>query len=218
MRNTSAGVEIELDGPAPALEAFAAALRLEAPPLARIDRIESLPQAAAGFTAFAILDSHDQPGAFQPISPDVGLCDDCLRELFDPADRRYRYPFINCTNCGPRFTIITDIPYDRPNTTMAGFPHVPGVRRRVRRPARPALPCPADRLPGLRAADLAGDAAASRAGGVSRRWPKRAGCCGTAGSWPSRGWAASTWPATPPTTGQWPSCAGASCASTRPSP
>ena len=125
VRNTAAGVEIELDGTAPALEAFAAALRLETPPLARIDRVESLPQAASGFTAFTILDSHDEPGAFLPISPDVGLCEDCRRELFEPKDRRYRYPFINCTNCGPRFTIITAIPYDRPNTTMAGFPMCP---------------------------------------------------------------------------------------------
>ena len=125
VRNTAAGVEIELDGTVPALEAFAAALRLETPPLARIDRVESLPQAASGFTAFTILDSHDEPGAFLPISPDVGLCEDCRRELFEPKDRRYRYPFINCTNCGPRFTIIRDIPYDRPLTSMAGFPMCP---------------------------------------------------------------------------------------------
>ena len=78
-----------------------------------------------GFTEFTILDSVAQAGEFQPISPDISLCDDCRRELFDPSDRRYRYPFINCTNCGPRFTIIKDIPYDRPFTTMAPFEMCP---------------------------------------------------------------------------------------------
>ena len=122
VRNTSAGVDIEVDGPREALAAFARALREEAPALARIDSLEVTERAPNGFAGFTIVASAPVPGAFQPISPDVSLCDDCRRELFDPADRRYRYPFINCTNCGPRFTIIRDIPYDRPQTTMAGFP------------------------------------------------------------------------------------------------
>jgi len=123
--NTSSGVDIEADGPAGALADFAAALRDELPPLARIDRFDAAPRPANGYTAFDIRASQAEPGAFQPIPPDVAVCADCLRELFDPADRRYRYPFINCTNCGPRFTIIRDIPYDRPLTTMAGFPLCP---------------------------------------------------------------------------------------------
>ncbi|MDD5467880.1 MAG: carbamoyltransferase HypF [Anaerolineales bacterium] len=121
VRNTSAGVDIEVDGVSDALHAFVAGLRTEAPPLSNIDSltVEILP--AHGFTGFEIVHSRPVEGAFQPISPDVCICPDCLRELRDPADRRYHYPFINCTNCGPRFTIITDIPYDRPNTTMASF-------------------------------------------------------------------------------------------------
>ena len=122
VRNTSSGVDIEVDGPAAALDGFTAALRNELPPLARIDSLVATPRPADGFTGFNILASQAQEGAFQPISPDMAICSDCRRELFDPADRRYRYPFINCTNCGPRFTIIRDIPYDRPLTTMAPFP------------------------------------------------------------------------------------------------
>jgi hydrogenase maturation protein HypF len=122
VRNTSAGVDIELDGPRAALESFAQALSSEAPALAHIDDLLVTWQPANGFKTFEIIHSEDEPAAFQPISPDVSLCADCLRELFDPHDRRYRYPFINCTNCGPRFTIIQDIPYDRPNTSMSGFP------------------------------------------------------------------------------------------------
>jgi hydrogenase maturation protein HypF len=122
VRNTSAGVDIEVDGDADTLDAFAKALRDEAPPLSRIDEFTATPVIWAGFRSFDILHSEAVEGAFQPISPDYTICPDCLRELFDPADHRYRYPFINCTNCGPRFTIIKDIPYDRPETTMAPFP------------------------------------------------------------------------------------------------
>ena len=122
VRNTSAGVDIELEGPSAALAAFVEALEREAPPLAHIDDVEITERPANGFTTFEIVDSQPLADAFQPISPDVAICDDCLRELFDPGDRRYLYPFINCTNCGPRFTIIQDIPYDRPLTTMKPFP------------------------------------------------------------------------------------------------
>ena len=121
VRNTSAGVDIEADGSREALAAFTAALRGELPPLAHIDQMTVRQQPANGFAQFQIVHSQPVPGAFQPISADVALCDDCLHELFSPDDRRYRYPFINCTNCGPRFTIIRDIPYDRPQTTMAPF-------------------------------------------------------------------------------------------------
>ena len=121
VRNTSSGVDIEVDGDGPALETFVRELRLLAPPLAKIDEIQAEECAPNGHSGFEIQESEAIPAAYQPISPDVGLCPDCLRELFDPSDRRFRYPFINCTNCGPRFSIIADVPYDRASTTMARF-------------------------------------------------------------------------------------------------
>ncbi|GAB4490077.1 MAG: carbamoyltransferase HypF [Anaerolineales bacterium] len=121
VRNTSAGVDIEVDGENVELRAFVEHLKAELPPLARLDSIRVTERPAAGFQHFEILHSEAVEGAFQPISPDVAVCPDCLREMNDPNDRRYRYPFINCTNCGPRFTIIQDIPYDRPKTTMSAF-------------------------------------------------------------------------------------------------
>src|SRR3990170_4470995 len=121
VRNTTAGVDIQVDGSHDALQNFVESLRTQAPPLAHIDEIQTLPSSANGFTEFHIEESRSISEAFQPISPDVAICPDCLRELFDPQDRHYRYPFVNCTHCGPRFTIIRDLPYDRPNTTMAGF-------------------------------------------------------------------------------------------------
>ena len=119
--NTSSGVVIEIEGCPEAVNEFRLALTRDAPPLARIDHLTIEPLPLNHFTRFEIRESESQVGAFQPISADISICPDCLRELFDPQDRRYLYPFINCTNCGPRFTIIKDIPYDRPQTTMSPF-------------------------------------------------------------------------------------------------
>jgi hydrogenase maturation protein HypF len=121
VRNTSEGVDIEVDGAPGQIQGFIHAVQNEAPPLSKIDSFEVEQRPANGYLGFNIKQSLAIQGAFQPVSPDVSICPDCLKELFDPTDRRYRYPFINCTNCGPRFTIIEDIPYDRPNTTMASF-------------------------------------------------------------------------------------------------
>ena len=121
VRNTSDGVVIELDGKA---EEFIAALRREAPPLARIEEclVGEVSGNGAGLQrGFTIEASRAGPDAFTLISPDIATCPDCLREFHDPADRRFRYPFTNCTNCGPRYTIVRRTPYDRANTTMAAF-------------------------------------------------------------------------------------------------
>ncbi|MGZ4292292.1 MAG: carbamoyltransferase HypF [Gaiellaceae bacterium] len=132
--NDGTGVVIEAEGAAVALDAFAAALRADAPSLARVDAVEVEPLPPAGAGAFTIRAS-TATGRTALIPPDTATCGDCLRELFDPADRRYRYPFINCTQCGPRFTIVRSVPYDRPNTTMAGFPLCENCRREYENPA-----------------------------------------------------------------------------------
>ena len=121
VKNSSAGVEILASGSETDISAFAQALQAQSPPLSKIDSVKIEEVDPGKFSGFEILQSETLPGEFIPVSPDMSICDDCLRELFDPKDRRYRYPFINCTNCGPRFTIIKDIPYDRPLTTMADF-------------------------------------------------------------------------------------------------
>jgi hydrogenase maturation protein HypF len=129
VRNTSSGVEIVVEGEPPDLAAWQQALQRQAPPLAHIEALLPEAIALADYADFTILHSQAQLGAYQPISPDVATCPDCLRELLDSANRRYRYPFTNCTNCGPRFTIIDRVPYDRPNTTMRGFTMCPDCQR-----------------------------------------------------------------------------------------
>ncbi|MEW5744671.1 MAG: carbamoyltransferase HypF [Nitrospirota bacterium] len=145
-RNVTRGVliEVESDDAAgsrgeEAIEAFVHELRTAPPPLSRIDTLSVERLAGGGrYRDFSIRESHAEEGSFTLISPDIAVCPDCLKELQDPHDRRYRYPFINCTSCGPRYSIVRDIPYDRAKTTMAAFPlcaacareyHDPGDRR-----------------------------------------------------------------------------------------
>ena len=121
MLNTGAGVVIKAIGPSDRLDHFLAAITEEAPPLARIAKVTSRPIAIeTSSSGFNILAS-SADGANTAIPPDIALCNDCRRELLDPDNRRFRYPFTNCTNCGPRFTIVRNIPYDRPQTSMAAF-------------------------------------------------------------------------------------------------
>jgi hydrogenase maturation protein HypF len=119
--NDQRGVVIEVEGTAGAVGEFVVRLQGEAPILASIDRVSIREIAARGEREFTIAPSRSEGSRQTLIAPDTATCADCLREIFDPANRRYRYPFTNCTNCGPRFTIIRDIPYDRPSTTMAAF-------------------------------------------------------------------------------------------------
>ena len=120
--NDSSAVFVEVQGPHAALTEFARRLVDDAPPLARITEVRAKVIPLAAEETFRIVPSRDTAGARTPIPPDIAVCADCVRELSDPADRRYRHPFITCTNCGPRFTIIRALPYDRPATTMADFP------------------------------------------------------------------------------------------------
>ncbi len=119
--NTSEDVRIEVEGKVEAIQQFEQELRTQAPPLAHIENIAAEYHRPVGYEIFEIRKSQAQRGKYQLVSPDVATCQACLDEVMDPEDRRYRYPFTNCTNCGPRFTIIEGMPYDRPKTTMRHF-------------------------------------------------------------------------------------------------
>jgi hydrogenase maturation protein HypF len=134
VRNESGEVYIEVEGPAAGVESFVRDLRADAPVLARIDALDAETVPARGAAGFRVLESRATEGRL-PVSPDVATCDACARELFDPADRRFRYPFITCTDCGPRYTVIEAMPYDRVRTAMRAFPQCPTCRREYTDPA-----------------------------------------------------------------------------------
>ncbi len=134
VRNESGKVQCEVEGTRPAIEAFIGELREEAPPLARIDQVQTRPVVPTGTDRFTIMPSADQPDQRQPVPPDAAICSVCEAELFDPRDRRYRYPFITCTNCGPRFTVIEALPYDRERTSMRVFAQCPACQREYQSP------------------------------------------------------------------------------------
>ena len=135
VRNEAGEVRIVAEGAPPGLAAFVRALAVEAPPLARIERLTTVPVPPSHAAGFRIVESADQPDRRQPVPPDVALCGACERELYDPADRRYRYPFITCTDCGPRFTVIEAMPYDRERTSMRAFTQCPACLAEYRDPA-----------------------------------------------------------------------------------
>jgi hydrogenase maturation protein HypF len=132
--NDTNGVFVEVEGPKEILEQFLQRLPAERPPLSIIQSIHSTWLAAAGYDRFEIRQSADQGPRTVLVLPDVATCPDCLREVLDPDDRRHQYPFTNCTNCGPRFTIIEALPYDRPNTSMRRFTMCPACRREYEDP------------------------------------------------------------------------------------
>jgi hydrogenase maturation protein HypF len=133
--NSAHGVEIEVHGQPKSLDAFLQELQEKPPQMAQIDAFEVSDAPTQIFESFDIIPSLDDPSDFLPVSPDLDVCPDCLRELFNPPDRRYRYPFINCTNCGPRFSIVKTIPYDRPNTSMSDFPLCPDCATEYQEPS-----------------------------------------------------------------------------------
>jgi hydrogenase maturation protein HypF len=133
--NDSRGVLVEVEAPAETVERFLARLPVEAPPLANVERVIAEPVAERGERGFSIRESDIGGEPSASVTADSATCADCLAELFDPADRRSRYPFISCTNCGPRFTIVRDVPYDRPYTTMAGFEMCPACLAEYQDPA-----------------------------------------------------------------------------------
>lgn len=140
VRNAAGRVEIEVAGSEPALREFARRLGADAPPRARVERVvvrplDSLAVVRLAGSGFTIEESVASASAVRLFPPDIATCDDCLRELFDPADRRHRYPFINCTNCGPRATIIEELPYDRSRTSMRDFPLCSACEAEYRDPA-----------------------------------------------------------------------------------
>jgi hydrogenase maturation protein HypF len=147
VENAGSGVEIHLEGPAVAVKRYPAALRAGLPPLAAIEKLDARPARVEGRAGFEIRATRDRTG-FVFISPDIATCPDCLEEIGTPGQRRFRYAFTNCTNCGPRYTIVRDLPYDRPRTTMAGFVMCPDCRREYEDPldrrhhAQP-IACPA---------------------------------------------------------------------------
>jgi len=129
VRNTSGKVEIEVEGDKTAIQQFLLKLETQAPPMAHIEDIQTKFSSPQGYTDFQIQESVARQNQYQLVSPDIATCAECREEIFDPSNRRFRYAFTNCTNCGPRFTIIEDIPYDRPNTTMRDFKMCPRCQR-----------------------------------------------------------------------------------------
>ena len=177
VRNDAAGVTIELEGPQDALDRFAARLAAEAPRLARIDAVDAVAMPVhGGAPGFAIAASAGGRVS-TAIGPDTAICDDCLAELFDPRDRRWRYAFINCTNCGPRFTITRALPYDRSMTSMAAFAQCAAchgeytavANRRFHAEPNACPACgPALALSTIDGAPIAGDAIAATLGVLRR--------------------------------------------------
>ena len=189
--NTAAGVTIEVQGANDAVASFVTRLPQELPPLARVTAVEVCDLPCNGDHALRILPSRVGEEHRALISPDVAVCADCLRELFDPADRRYHYPFINCTNCGPRFTIVRDIPYDRARTSMASFRMCPACQREYDDPRNRrfhAQPTPAG-IAGHRSSCGTSGAPGFRR---STRLPKPRRACRLERSWRSRDWAGFT--------------------------
>ncbi|HMK28836.1 MAG TPA: Sua5/YciO/YrdC/YwlC family protein, partial [Terriglobales bacterium] len=175
--NGEEGVQIFLEGKSSSLDSFLRDLRTQAPPAARISEVETEQVAPQGFRDFSIRESERRDRPTVRISPDLPVCDECVQELFDPANPRHRYPYINCTNCGPRYSVILSLPYDRGNTTMKSWPldeycsseyHDPANRRFHAQPVACPACGPEFRLRQDRDPDIPGDAAIHKAADLLR--------------------------------------------------
>ena len=153
--NSPQGVTIEVEGAQEDLAAFPRRLRASCRRARSCSRLTATPFAPVGHDAFEIRPSDGAGARTALVLPDLATCADCLRELLDPADRRYRYPFTNCTNCGPRYSIVLDLPYDRARTTMARFPMCAACRGEYEDPADRRFHAEPDRLPGVCGPQLA---------------------------------------------------------------
>ncbi|GBC64163.1 carbamoyltransferase HypF [Desulfonema ishimotonii] len=205
--NTGAGVETLVEGPWESIELFVRDIREKNPLLARVDQVAEQEIPVQGFDKFTIIQSGTSQARSTLISPDVCTCADCLFEMNDPKDRRFEYPFINCTNCGPRFTIIRDIPYDRPKTSMHVFDMCDQCQKEYEDPmdrrfhAQPNA-CPVCGPRVFLTDRWGGKSTLTRALNRPRRpglsLQRQAICSGKGISWASRAWGAFTWPLMPP--------------------
>ena len=213
--NDERGVLLEVEGEPAEVEAFARASG-EPPPLAIVEGVISDEAPPTGETEFRIVASPAGGEAQALVAPDTATCEDCLAEIRDPEDRRYRYPFTNCTNCGPRFTIVRGVPYDRPLTTMAGFEMCDACRAEYEDPRDRRFHAQPNACPvcGPAARMVRADRIADRSDADRMRWPTRRRSSPRARSSRSRASAATTSPAWPTPTRRSPSCAPASVART----
>ena len=167
VNNSPQGVFVEAESPRPTLEQFLRRLEAEKPPRSSIQSMETTWLDAVGFEKFEIRASENGGGKSALVLPDLATCPDCLREIFDPQNRRFRYPFTNCTHCGPRFSIIEALPYDRANTSMKKFAMCPACQAEYDNPRRPPVSRAAERVSGLRSAP--GILGCGRRSGLRRR-------------------------------------------------
>jgi Hydrogenase maturation factor len=148
--NTAQGVFIEVEGRLNFLEQFQQRIQTEKPPRAIVQSITSSFLDAIGYDAFKICESEERGDKTALILPDIATCVDCLREILDPTNRRFRYPFTNCTNCGPRFSIVEALPYDRSNTSMKKFGMCDACEHEYHNPLRPPIPRATERVSQMR--------------------------------------------------------------------
>ena len=217
VRNDRRGVVAEVEGYPLAVEAFLRLIAADAPPLARVERVLAVDADVTGERGFSIVESAAGGAADALVAPDAATCEDCLRELADPADRRFRYPFVNCTNCGPRYTIVRGVPYDRASTTMAGFELCPACRAEYHDPADRRFHAQPNACPQCGPQARLLDAGGDEVAGASDAVAAAAAALRRGAIVAVKGLGVITWPAWPRTPRRSVRCAPASTARTGPS-